>query len=80
MTDRIIIVEEGDVFYGTLEQFEDCFGSFDGNEQLMKDWADKDGYSFYVLDGELINFRQLPHGGDKLAILAQITESKGEGT
>ena len=73
---RIIIVEEGDMFYGTPELFEDCFGGHGGDENSMRDWAESLGYAFVALDGELINFRSLPNGADKQAILDQIADAK----
>ena len=42
-----IIIENGDVFEGNLEQFKNCF--FDNaNAHTIKMWCDKWGYSFRV--------------------------------
>ncbi len=73
MTDRIIVVDEGDMFYGTPEQFEDCFGGCGGDEDVMR--SVMEGCTFVAFDGELIDWSSIALGGDKQAILDQIAEA-----
>ena len=44
-----IIVQNGDVFEGTLEQFQDCFFS-NADEDVVFDWAEKMDYNCTVID------------------------------
>ena len=43
----IFIIDNGDVFYGTLEQFQDCFFS-NATPELIQDWCRENGYSYEV--------------------------------
>ena len=44
-----IIIDDGDTFEGTPEQFEDCFFSNADNETIM-DWAEKMNSSCIILE------------------------------
>lgn len=50
--EHIILINSGNMFEGTCDQFEDCFFSFPDDltieEKLseVKDWCNKEGYTF----------------------------------
>ena len=47
-----ILVENGDMFDGTREQFMDCFFS-NANDEEIKDWCSENGWSLKI-DGKII--------------------------
>ena len=54
MAEKIYIVDNGDMFFGTLEQFEDTFGGHGGDEELMRQTTEAMGYSFDTIPSELL--------------------------
>lgn len=51
-----IIVDKGEVFEGTLEQFQDCFFS-NANQELIQEWADKEGWSVIFINETPSSYR-----------------------
>ena len=49
-----IIVENGDMFDGTREQFMDCFFSNADNEEI-KDWCMQHGWKLKIGDKVILN-------------------------
>ncbi len=73
---RIYIVKNGEMFYGTLEQFEDTFGGSGGDEDSMRKQIEDMGYTFVALDGDLIDFQSMSIKESRRAILGQIAMSE----
>lgn len=70
---RIYIVDDGQVFYGTFEQFQDVFLWDDNCDELaMKDFCDKHDMSFVVIDGDILDFKSMTIEEGNDAILKQI--------
>lgn len=69
---RIICAEFGELFYGSIEQFENTFGNMGGDEKVMKDVIEADGYAFHIFDGELIDFNGMTEKEKDGAINIQI--------
>ena len=51
MTTDWILVEGGDVFEGTWEQLEDCFGLTDEND--LWDWCKSNAWKYTIEDREI---------------------------
>ena len=43
----VIVIDDGDMFYGTVDQFKDCFFS-NADEETIRDWANVNGYNIEV--------------------------------
>ena len=47
MIEKYFIIDGGAIFYGTLDQFKNCFFS-NANEWMIREWCDERGYSLIV--------------------------------
>ena len=52
-----IIIDEGDTFEGTVEQFQDCFFSNADNDSIME-WADNMNSSCIIIDDTEDNMKE----------------------
>ena len=51
MTTRLYLLDEGDMFIGTIAQFKDCFFS-NATESLIADFAAENEYELRIVDVE----------------------------
>jgi hypothetical protein len=49
MDGRLYIIDGGEVFFGTVEQFQDCFFS-NANHELIVEWAEEIGATIKWVD------------------------------
>lgn len=73
---RIYAIEHGAFFYGTPEQFEDCF-FFNSDEQSAREFAEEQGCTFHSFEGEIIDFTGLSNDEAEIAMMKQIQEATG---
>ncbi len=44
----LIIIDSGEMFEGTVDQFKDCFFS-NASERVIKEWYEDNGYKFEII-------------------------------
>lgn len=51
MMEKIYLIDDGNLFQGTLDQFRACFFS-NADEEMIRNWCNEQGFTLRVIDNE----------------------------